>query len=119
MQLPTSSRLKPAWVEGTVNRAGDHVSLCYGENRKAVALVAHHDRRGFTVQFLLKSGGANPRTDRILDEVNRELLFYLLQAVGPDSWPFVQYHCDTPANRQSMVHWDWHPKPRPLRAIPQ
>lgn len=98
-----------AYVEGVVNRDSDHVSVCYGEARKAVALVAPA-REGFTVQFLLKARRADERARKVLDEVRRELTFYLLDVVGPDSWPFVQYHCDTPANRRSIVHWRWHPR---------
>ena len=114
-----------AWVEGPVNRAADHVSVSYGEGDRAVALVAPHARKGFRVQFLLRARHTDARTSRILDEVRRELTFYLLDVVGPDSWPFVQYHCDTPANRRSRVHWRWHPhaavtrhrkKPRALSA---
>ena len=97
-----------AWVEGPVNRAAEHASVCYGESGKAVALVAPHKRHGFTVQFLLKARRSDPRASRILDDVRRELTFYLLDVVGKDSWPFVRYHCETPANRRSIVHWSWH-----------
>jgi hypothetical protein len=63
------------------------------------------------VQFLLKARRqTEARANKILDEVRRELTFYLLDVVGPDSWPFVQYHCDTPANWRSIVHWTWHPR---------
>ena len=101
---------RTAWVEGVVNRGADHVSVSYGEAHRAVALVAPHARNNFTVQFLLKESRTEPRTGQILDEVRRELTFYLLDVVGPDSWSFVQYHCETPANRRSIVHWRWHPK---------
>ena len=100
---------KPAWVEGVVNRRADHISLSYGEGRRVMALVAPHRQHGFTVQFLSKARrttGAGG--DKVLDEVRRELLFYLLYVVGPDSWAFVRYHCQTPANRLSRVHWAWH-----------
>lgn len=102
---------RAAWVEGLVNRGADHVSISYGEESRSVALVAHHAKKGFTVQFLLPSRRTGTRASRILHEVRRELTFYLLDVVGPDSWPFVQYHCETPANRRSIVHWRWHPKP--------
>lgn len=100
---------KPAWVEGVVDREADHVSLSYGERRQAMALVAPHREHGFTVQFLFKAQ-ANGHANRMLEEVRQELSFYLLDVVGPDSWAFVQYHCDTPANHLSRVHWAWHPK---------
>ena len=94
-----------------MDRGADHISIAYGESRRAVALIAPHKAQGFTVQFLLKARRTDPRVSRILDEVRRELSFYLLDVVGPDSWPFVQYHCETPANRRSIVHWSWHPRP--------
>lgn len=101
---------KPAWVEGVVDRGAEHVSLSYGERQRAMALAAPHRAHGFTVQFLFKAPAAAPHANRMLEEVRRELTFYLLDVVGPDSWAFVQYHCDTPANHLSRVHWTWHPK---------
>ena len=108
--MRVTGKTRAAWIEGAVNRGADHVSVSYGEGRRAVALVALHPTAGFTVQFLLKARRADPRASRILNEVRRELTFYLLDVVGPDSWPFVQYHCETLANRRSIVHWSWHPK---------
>lgn len=105
-----TGKVRPAWVEGAVDRSADHVSVSYGEGQRAVALVAQHETKGFTVQFLLKERRADTRASKILTEVRRELTFYLLDVVGPDSWSFVQYHCDTPANRRSIVHWRWHPR---------
>ena len=106
----TARAPRTAWVEGVVDRRADHVSLSYGESRRVMALVAPHSQHGFTVQFLLKARPTEMRACKILDEVRRELTFYLLDVVGPDSWAFVQYHCETPANRLSSVHWAWHPK---------
>ena len=103
-------KARPAWVEGAVNRGADHVSVSYGEGRRAVALIAPRATKGFKVQFLLKARRADARASRILDEVRREITFYLLDVVGPDSWSFVQYHCESPANHRSIVHWRWHPK---------
>ena len=99
---------KPAWVEGAVSRRGDHVSISYGEGRRVVALIAQQSRE-FRVQFLLKEHRGDVRATRILEDVRRELTHYLLHAVGRDAWPFVQYHCQSPANLRSMVHWHWHP----------
>ncbi len=109
MRLSTRTP-RAAWVEGVVDRKADHVSLTYGESQRAMALAAPDGRHGFTVQFLQKARRTEERRIKILDEVRRELTFYLLDVVGPDSWAFVQYHCDTPANRCSLVHWTWHPK---------
>lgn len=106
---------KPAWIEGIVDPKREHASLCYGERRQIMARVTPHRREGFIVQFLLKAPPGAPQA-RMLDEVRRELTFYLLDVVGPDSWAFVQYHCDSPANHLSRVHWSWHPEAeRPSR----
>ena len=104
---------KPAWVEGAVDRRAEHISVCYGEDQRAVALVAQSAKRTFTVQFLLKSRRTDARRESILAQVRQELTSYLHDIVGPDAWSFVQYHCTTPANRRSIVHWRWHPKPEP------
>ncbi len=104
-------RTKAAWIEGVVDTHAEHLSVSYGEDHRAVALIAQHKTQGFTVQFLLKAHETNPRATKILNEVCKELTFYLLDVVGPNSWSFVQYHCETPANRRSIVHWRWHPKP--------
>ncbi len=106
-----TQKTRAAWVEGNVNRARDHLEIRYGEGRVPVALIAQRMRGGFTVQFLLKADHTSQRTSRILNDVYKELTFYLLDVMGPDSWPFVQYHCTTPANRRSIVHWSWHPSP--------
>ena len=110
---------RPAWVEGRVDQDAEHVRISYGQDRRVVALVAPHRSEGFTVQFLLKPRAADPHVSRMLDAVQKELTFYLLDVVGPNSWPFVQYHCDTLANRCSIVRWSWHPKPEPLETKPR
>ncbi|HEX9779989.1 MAG TPA: hypothetical protein VGB20_02105 [bacterium] len=104
-----NGKVRPAWVGGTVDKRRDHVSVSYGEARKAVALVAPHRTNGFVVDFQLKPRRNDERGNRILDAVRRELTFYLQDVVGPDSWSFVKYHCETPANYRSIVHWRWHP----------
>ncbi len=117
MQLARIART--AWIEGVVDRRAEHVSISYGEAHRAVALIAPRAKKGFTVQFLLKPRRSNPHASRILAEVRRELTFYLLDVVGPDSWPFVQYHCDSPANQRSLVHWRWNPRAsKPLSHAP-
>ena len=105
-----TGKAKVAWTEGVVDKSNEHVSISYGEGGRAVALVAQNARKGFRVQFLFKPRPSDARMSRILDEVRREITFYLLDVVGPDSWPFVQYHCDSPANCRSIVHWSWHPR---------
>jgi hypothetical protein len=103
-----SKQPKPVWVEGVVNQHADHVRIRYGEASRPIALIGK-TKKGFTVQFLLKAQENDLRVSRILNEIRRELIFYLHDVVGPDSWPYVQYHCGSPANLRSIVHWSWHP----------
>ena len=111
MRLSLKPKSRLAWVEGKVNRRAEHASICYGESHRPVALVPPNKRHSFTVEFILKARPNDVRSGRILEDVRRELQFYLLDVIGPDSWSFVQFHCDTPANTRSIVHWNWHPKP--------
>jgi hypothetical protein len=101
---------RPAWTEGIVNQRDTHARISYGESLRAVALVGQ-TKRGFRVQFLLKARPGDQTGHRILETVRQELTFYLHDVVGPDAWPFVEFHCDTPANRRSAVRWSWHPRP--------
>ena len=110
MNVRVTRKARAAWVEGVVNRTTDHVSITYGEDCRAVALVERRAKE-FRVQFLLKARANDSRSATILNDVRKELTFYLLDVVGPDSWPFVQYHCTTPANTRSRVRWNWHSKP--------
>lgn len=101
---------RPAWVEGVVNQASEHIQICYGERRMPVARVTRDANKEFVVEFLVSKRMTQRLAGRILEEVRRELDFYLLGAIGPDSWAFAQYHCDTAANMCAVVHWRWQPK---------
>lgn len=93
-----------------MDRAAEHLKLCYGDRQVPVALVAREVNKDFTVEFLVNKRITDRLASRMAEAVRRELDTYLLHAVGPDSWAFARYHCDTAANRCSAVHWSWQPK---------
>ena len=93
-----------AWNEGKVDVSAEHIGIHFGEGKKPVALVGHSRRSGFTVQFLIKES-TGTRSVEILNQIRQELNFYLLHAVGPNSWDFAKYHCETVANARSRIHW--------------
>ena len=102
---------RPAWIEGIVDPKGDHIKISYGQRQVPVALLSCAARNTFTVEFVVSRSITHRFANRIREAVCRELDFYLLHCVGPDSWAFVQYHCNTAANTCSTVHWSWQPKP--------
>lgn len=110
MRVGPPRDLKLMWEEGVVDRSNDHVEIRYGERQKPVALVARDVHKRFTVQFLLKARADDLRSHQILSEVRGDLTHYLFGLVGPDSWAFVQFHCNTAANFSSRVRWSWRPK---------
>lgn len=110
MRVSPPRDLKLMWEEGVVNRRDDHVEIRYGERSKPVALVARDAHKRFTVQFLLQEKPEDRRSRQILSEVRGDLTHYLFGLVGPDSWAFVQFHCNTAANLSSRIRWSWRPK---------
>ena len=72
------------WVEGAVDQRGEHLRLAHVDADSLVAVVGPPHDRAFTVQFLppIESGTESER--RILDEVRRELDFYLVELGEPD-----------------------------------
>ena len=110
MRVSPPRDLKLIWEEGVVDRSDDHVEIRYGERQKPVALVARDSQKRFTVQFLMKARANDMRARQILSEVRGDLTHYLFGLVGPDSWAFVQFHCNTAANLSSRIRWSWHPR---------
>ena len=106
-------------VPGVVNRDDEHIELLYGDAHKRevsgfvpVALVAPGPGKYFTVQYTrqLVSENADTETGRILEEVQKELRYYLIELGEPDPWAYARYHCGTASNLYSNVFWDYYPK---------
>ena len=100
---------QPTWEEGYVDPQQEHFELRYGERQTPVARVGRDRERRVFVQFLDEKRDKNPRFHAIFGAVTGELTHYLFGAVGPDAWAFARFHCDTPANLASPVHWQWCP----------
>ncbi len=43
----------------------------------------------------------------ILEDIQRELDFYLLEVGGPNPWGYAIYHCGTASNAFSSVSWSY------------
>lgn len=113
----SSSNSEWTWQEGTVDSAGEHIEIRYGDASRAaydewvpVARVGRPTRRIFPVQWTLTEA-ANASA---VSAVRQELDFYLVShpkgypATG-HPWDYAVYHCGTAANIYSQVHWSYFP----------
>jgi hypothetical protein len=94
-----------SWHAGDVDARGDHLALWHTNIEKPVAVVGPPSDHVFPVEF-------QPRTTTdpdVLDEVRRELDYYLVELGEPDPWAYAIYHAGTTANIYGSVHWSWHP----------
>jgi hypothetical protein len=114
--LENSAMVEPTWrwEEGSVDRTREHLAIVYGDVNTQdpkewipVALVSAPKGTTFSVQFLIESSEGKNR--EVLDEVRRELDFYLVEKGEPDPWDYAKHHCGTGANVYSNVHWSYHP----------
>ena len=100
-------------VKGTVNPDREHFGIHFGQDDKVVALIAQGPGKTFVVQYLVGPGLSYQGKIDILREVQREIMFYLLEdgprSVFHDPWTYTKYHCATAANMYSPVHWSWYP----------
>lgn len=96
---------RPTWKEGYVDPRREHFELRYGERKAPLARVGRDPSQWVLVQFLVETRDGDAR----LNAVRGELTYYLFSVAGPNAWAFARFHCDTPANRTSSVHWRWQP----------
>jgi len=61
----------------------------------------------FTVQFLIQE--RDEKNKKILQDVKKELNFYLIELQEPNPWEYAIYHCSTTSNIHSTVHWGYYP----------
>jgi len=99
------------WIEGEVDTREEHIRITYGENLLPVALIALDQDKTVIVQFiLLKVDMADDLNQRRLNEVQRELDFFLIELDKEEPWVYAIYHCTTASNIYSQVHWSYYPK---------
>ena len=91
----------PSWREGTIDTTKEHIRIVYGDRNTHVCLVQPKGR-SFIVQFMLLEDQANMH---IIDDVKKQLDFYLIEKREPDPWAYARYHCSTAANLYSKMHW--------------
>jgi hypothetical protein len=104
------------WVLDVVDPGKEHIKITYGKIkhgqiagnvRQPVALVAPGRDKTFLVQFLVDK---DEKTKKIVDEISRELNFYLVEKGEENPWAYAQYHCGTASNLYSSVHWSYYPE---------
>jgi hypothetical protein len=105
------------WKTGNVKRHEEHMELLYGDINKQgskdlvpVALVSSPVDHIFVVEFLLNETIENNR--EIIEDVTRDLDFYLIEKHEKEPWTYAQYHCSTVSNLYSKVHWTYYPHGR-------
>ncbi len=109
--MEANRNTRTAWkrIEGIVNTDNDHIKITYGTDSIPVAFVAPGGRKAFIIEFLSRSDKSDRPMEKILDEVRKELDFYLVEKGEEDPWKYSIHHCRTAANLYSEVHWGWHP----------
>lgn len=105
----------PSWNEGIVNTNTDHIKISYGDighgdDTKLVALVAPDRDNNFVVQWLMRPDPSDELVKAVLQEVRKELDFYLIELEKEDPWAYAQYHSRATSNIFSNVHWGWYPE---------
>jgi len=100
------------WITGIVNDKDDHIKIWHAENENAVALVAPGQDRSFVVQFLLADNPEDIQTCKIIEEVRKELDYFLVEKREENPWAYAKYHCNSGANMYSKVRWVYFPKGR-------
>lgn len=106
-------RTEWSWQEGAVDRNKEHIEIRYGnalsgsyEEWTPVALISKPVNHVFSVSWLKGSPSVG---NTMIEEVCRELDFYLIEKREPEPWKYAIYHCSTAANMYSNVHWSYFP----------
>jgi hypothetical protein len=98
------SRPQWRWGEAAVDRSEPHLRIVHDEHPSGVvALVGQPENGAFPVEFLV--GPDEREAASVLEDVRRELDFYLVEKGEPDPWGYAHYHCWTMANVMGKVHW--------------
>jgi hypothetical protein len=103
------------WIIGKVCESEEHIKISYGsydnpdmDQFMLVARISAPKDKIFVVEFLIESD--DPHKTRMVDEVKKELDFYLVEKGEREPWGYVIYHCNTGANIYSHVHWTYFPE---------
>ena len=97
-------------VEGLVNRNKDYIRITYGKDPDPIALISRGKGNSFKIQFMLSKDTSDKKVQAILEEVQREIKFYLVEKGEENPWAYAIFHCGTAANVYSKVHWFYYRK---------
>lgn len=93
------SRYGWRWVEGDIDPRRERLELRHrGDPSRVAAMVGPPRDRTFRVCLISDD-------PEILEEIRKELDFYLLEVGGPNPWGYAIYHCGTASNAYSSVSW--------------
>jgi hypothetical protein len=96
---------KISWSEGLVDKNSEYVEITYQDKSDPVALIGKVDGTNFVVQFLINKD--QPDNKKILKSVICDVDYYLIEKQEEDPWLYAKYHCTTPSNIYSSVHWSY------------
>jgi len=101
---------KWSWIEGEVDPTGESIKIVYGSIQDTdrdqwvtMACIAPPQDHTFIIQFLIAA--SDSAMVKILQEVVREIDFYLIEKQESDPWGYAKYHCGSTANMYSDCHW--------------
>lgn len=77
-----------------------------GDVHQPVALVAPSRDKTFLVQFLVDKDKGE-KTMKMVEDICRELDFFLVEKGEENPSAYVKCHCDTASNLYSNVHWNY------------
>jgi len=105
-------------IPGIVDREHDYVELLYGDTERLglcslvpVAVVAPGQGDCFVVQFTIDVDNLSAELIGMLEEVQAELEYYLINKHEADPWVYTVYHCGAANNWYSRVHWVYRSRP--------
>ena len=59
---------------------------------------------------MLSKDTSDKKVQAILEEVQREIKYYLVEKGEENPWAYAIFHCGTAANVYSKVHWFYYRK---------
>jgi hypothetical protein len=98
-----------SWHEASIDEGGAYVELRHGsrdadpESWVPAARVGPPTRGVFPVEWLVDPSRAENRD--LVEDVERDLDYYLRDIGRPDPWRYAQYHCGSTSNWYGKVHW--------------
>lgn len=99
------------WQRGYVDTSSEHFELLVAASEEdehsegtSVAVIGPPEAGSVNVSFLIEESEANAS---LIEKVEREINFYLIELNEPDPWKYAQYHCGTASNVHSSVHWSF------------